>query len=98
MTGPARSDRAAADAAQRAAATMDEDEGALRRQPELDMTIAAGRRRSRTNRSAILARSSTTTTMPDKRKSASVRSAPATASSPARRATAALDPDDGIAL
>ena len=32
-------DRAAADAAQRAAATMDEDEGGLRRQPELDMTM-----------------------------------------------------------
>jgi len=32
-------DRAAADAANRAAAAMDEDEGGLRRQPELDMTL-----------------------------------------------------------
>ncbi len=90
-------DQAAADAAQRAAALMSEDEGGLRRQPELDITVpqAAPWRRSR---AAMSARCSTTMTTPIWRSSAPARMRAGERQLNRAARNAALDPDDGIAL
>lgn len=90
-------DRAAADAAQRAAATMDEDEGGLRRQPELDMTMpqAAPVEDEPQRDLASLLDDDDDAGQEEER----VRALRAGDRQLARAArNAALDPDDGIAL
>ena len=90
-------DRAAADAAQRAAATMDEDEGGLRRQPELDMTMpqAAPVEDEPQRDLASLLDDDDDAGVEEER----VRAVRASDRQLARAArNAALDPDDGIAL
>ena len=90
-------DRAAADAAHRAAATMDEDEGGLRRQPELDMTMpqAAPVEEEPQRDLASLLDDDDDAGQEEER----VRALRAGDRQLARAArNAALDPDDGIAL
>ena len=88
-------DRAAADAAQRAAATMDEDEGGLRRQPELDMTMPQAPVEEEPQRDLASLLDDDDAGVEEER----VRAVRAGDRQLARAArNAALDPDDGIAL
>ena len=89
-------DRAAADAAQRAAAMMDQDEGGLRRQPELDMTMPqAAPVEEEPQRDLASLLDDDDAGMEEER----VRAVRAGDRQLARAArNAALDPDDGIAL
>jgi len=89
-------DRAAADAANRAAAAMDEDEGGLRRQPELDMTLPQAAPVADEPQRDIGSLLDDDDAGMEEERARAVRSGDRQLARAARNA--ALDPDDGIAL
>ena len=88
-------DQAAADAAQRTAALMSEDEGGLRRQPELDITVPQARPAEDEHRPDLILLDDDDADLEVERARA-VRAGERQFNRVARNA--ALDPDDGIAL
>lgn len=88
-------DQAAADAAQRAAALMSEDEGGLRRQPELDITVPQAQPAEEEHRPDLILLDDDDADLEVERARA-MRAGERQFNRVARNA--ALDPDDGIAL
>ena len=88
-------DQAAADAARRAAALMSQDEGGLRRQPELDITVPQAEPAEEEHRPDLLLLDDDDADLEVDRARA-MRAGERQFNRVARNA--ALDPDDGIAL